>query len=104
MYASCLIIWAGKIEYLITLIITEDEYIPLSTVLPKVIRIFNLLEDLNGSAFNVQTNTPKVTCRKCEDNRIGIEIATNHHTGPRTKHLSARLHHFCLHVVQKPLQ
>ena len=35
-----------------------------------------------------------MVCKVFEDNKSCIEIATNHKTRPRTKHLSVRLHHF----------
>ena len=48
-------------------------------------------------------DVPQVVCKVFEDNRSCIEIATNHRTRPRTKHLSVRLHHFRSHVVAKTI-
>ena len=45
----------------------------------------------------------KVVCRTFKDNRSCIEIATNHKTRPRTKHLSARLHYFRSHIIAKTI-
>ena len=75
-------------QQLIALSTTEAEYIALSTALRDVIHVINLLEELHQLGFNVQNPTPKVTCRTFEDNKSCIEIATNHKTRPRTKHLS----------------
>ena len=90
-------------KYIIALSNTEAEYIALSTALCEVIGIINLLEDLKGNGFNVQTNTPKVTCRTFEDKKSCKEISTNYHTRPRTKHVYVQLHYFCSHVVSKTI-
>lgn len=103
LYAGCPIIWASKMQQLIALSTTEAEYIALSTALRDVIYVINLLDDLRAHGFNVHHPTPKITCRTFEDNKSCIEIATNHKTRPRTKHLSVRLHHFRSHVVDKTI-
>jgi hypothetical protein len=101
MYAGCPIIWASKMQPLIALSTTEAEYIALSTALREVIAVMNLIHELKANGFKVHTDTPKVRCRVFEDNKSCIEIATNHKTRPRTKHLSVRLHHFRSHVVDR---
>lgn len=103
MYAGCPIVWKSSMQSLIALSTTEAEYISLSTALREVIAIINLMEELKQRNFPVHKATPKVTCRTFEDNRSCIEIATNHKTRPRTKHLSVRLHHFRSHVVNKTI-
>ena len=101
LYAGCPILWGSKMQTLIALSTTEAEYIALSTALREVIGIVNLMEELKGRGFNLSHSTPKVVCRTFEDNQSCIQIATNHRTRPRTKHLSVRLHHFRQHVVKK---
>lgn len=99
MYAGCPIVWASKMQTLIALSTTEAEYIALSTALREVIGVMNLLNELRGRGFKLNDMQPKVVCKTFEDNRSCIEIATNHKTRPRTKHLSVRLHHFRSHVT-----
>ena len=93
-YAGCPILWASKLQTLIALSTTEAEYIALSSALREVIAVMQLLDELKARKFPVHPSIPNVTCRTFEDNRSCIEIATNHKTRPRTKHLSVRLHHF----------
>jgi hypothetical protein len=102
-YAGCPIIWASKMQPLIALSTTEAEYIALSTALREVIAVMNLMEELKTRGFHLYHPTPKITCRTFEDNQSCIEIATNHKTRPRTKHLSVRLHHFRSHVVKRTI-
>jgi hypothetical protein len=99
MYAGCPIIWASKMQPLIVLSTTEAEYIALSTSFCEVIAVVNLINELQSNGFPVHRSIPKVKCRVFEDNKSCIEIATNHKTRPRTKHLYVRLHHFRSHVV-----
>ena len=103
LYAGCPIIWGSKMQQLIALSTTEAEYIALSTALRDVIHVIHLIEELQTHGFNVHNPTPKITCRTFEDNKSCIEIATNHKTRPRTKHLSVRLHHFRSYVVNKTI-
>jgi hypothetical protein len=63
----------------------------------------HLMQELKEKRFDLFLPTPKVVCRTFEDNQSCIEIATNHKTRPRTKHLSVRLHHFWSHVVAKSI-
>jgi hypothetical protein len=103
LYAGCPIIWGSKMQQLIALSTTEAEYIALSTALRDIIHVIHLLEELQSHGFNIHHPTPKVTCRTFEDNKCCIEIATNHKTRARTKHLSVWLHHFRSHVVNKTI-
>lgn len=100
-YAGCPIVWASRQQSLIALSTTEAEYIALSTALREVIAIMNLIKELRGRGFPLYFPTPNVICKVFEDNRSCLEIATNHKTRPRTKHLSVRLHHFRSHVMAK---
>ena len=63
----------------------------------------HLIEDIKQRGFDMYSPTPHVICRTFEDNKSCIEIATNHRTRPRTKHLSVRLHHFRHHVIKKTI-
>jgi hypothetical protein len=103
MYAGCPIIWASKMQSLVALSTTEAEYIALSSSLREVIYVINLLNELQGRGFRMNNATPVVKCKVFEDNRSCLEIATNHRTRPRTKHLSVRLHHFRSHVMAKTI-
>lgn len=103
MYAGCPIAWKSSLQPLIALSTTEAEYIALSTALREVIGIMHLIKELQSRKFHMHSPTPKVVCRTFEDNKSCIEIATNHKTRARTKHLSVRLHHFRSHVVHKSI-
>jgi hypothetical protein len=103
MYAACPIVWGSKMQSLIALSTTEAEYIALSSSLREVIAIVNLLKELKSRNFDFPFPTPTVKCRVFEDNMSCIEIATNHRTRPRTKHLSVRLHHFRSHILDKTI-
>jgi hypothetical protein len=104
MYNGCPIIWASKIQPLIALSTTEAEYISLSTaLLREVIGVMHLMHELKFKQFEVYLPTPKVVCHTFQDNQSCIEIATNHKTRPRTKHLSVRLHHFRSHIISKAI-
>ena len=103
MYAGFPIAWKSSLQSLISLSTTEAEYIALSTALREVIAIMHLIQELQQQQFPMFTTTPKVVCRTFEDNKSCIEIATNHKTRARTKHLSVRLHHFRSHVIKKTI-
>lgn len=103
MYAGCPIVWASKMQTLIALSTTEAEYIALSSSLREVIGVMNLIKELQSLGFDINGSVPEVKCTVFEDNRSCIEIATNHRTRPRTKHLSIRLHHFRSHVIAKTI-
>lgn len=79
----------------------EAKYIALSIALCEVIAVINLLEELRSCHFPISKGTPKVICKVFEDNKSCIEIATNHKSCARTKHLSVQLHHFQSYVVKK---
>ena len=61
------------------------------------------MNELKESKFSFNHSIPKIKCCVFEDNMSCIEIAINHRTRPRTKHLSVRLHHFRYHVINKTI-
>ena len=101
LYAGCPILWKSKIQSITALSTTEAEYIALSSALREVIALIQLLEDLHSNGLPIHCATPKIKCRTFEDNMSCLNLATNHKTRPRTKHLSIRLHHFRSHIVNK---
>ena len=103
LYAGCPILWKSKIQSITALSTTEAEYIALSSALREVIAIIHLLEDLHSNGLPIHCATPKIKCRTFEDNMSCLNLATNHKTRPRTKHLSIRLHHFRSHIVNKTI-
>jgi hypothetical protein len=63
MYAGCPIIWASKMQepLKIALSTTEAEYIiALSTSLPEVIAVMNLINELQSNGYPVHRSIPKV--------------------------------------------
>ena len=102
-YAGCPILWRSKMQSLIALSTTEAEYIALSSALREVISILHLMDELHNWKLLPTLPTPTVQCKVFEDNKSCIEIATNHQTRARTKHLSVRLHHFWGFVTRKEI-
>ena len=86
---------------MIALSTPEAEYISLSSALREVIAIINVMEDLKQHGLPLDASTPVIRCRTFEENMSCISMAANHITRPSTKHLSARLQHFRLHIVNK---
>ena len=64
---------------------------------------YQLTKRAKENGFNTHSSTTKVTCRTFGDNKICIEIITNHRNIPITKHLLVRLHYFCSNVVLKTI-
>jgi hypothetical protein len=75
----------------------------LSSALCEVIAVMHLMQELKTKGFEQHHPTPTITCHTFEDNQSCIEIAINHKTRPRTKHLSVCLHHFRSYVVSKAI-
>ena len=90
-------------QTLVSLSTTEAEYIALSSSLREVISVLNLLNELESRKFQFNHLTPVVKCHTFEDNKSCIEIATNHNTRLRTKHLSVCLYHFRSHIIDKTI-
>jgi hypothetical protein len=103
-YAGCPVVWASKLQPLITLSTTESEYVALSTALREVIYMMNLLKELQARGIDVPFTTPKVKCRVFEDNSGCVEIAREYKMRPRTKHIAVRYHHFRDHVKRGDIQ
>lgn len=101
LYAGCPILWGSRRQQLIALSTTEAEYIALSSALREVIAIMSMLTELKSKGFQIHPSIPTIQCTTFEDNKSCIEIATNHKTRPRTKHLSVRLHHFRSYVTSR---
>ena len=72
------IVWFFNIKPLIALSITEAEHISLSAALREVIAINNLLSELRSQNFPIPNTVPRVICKVFEDNKVFIEIATDH--------------------------
>ena len=96
--------WLSRMQPLATLSTTEAEYIALYAEFREVIAVKSLLSKIQSRNFFIANITPRVTCKVFEENKMYIDIATNHKTRARTNHLSVRLHHFRSHVVNKTIQ
>ena len=97
------LIWDSKMQSLILLSTTEDEYIVFSSSLREVISVLNLLNELKSRKFRFNHSTHIIKCRVFEENKSSIEIATNQKARPQTKHLSFCLHHFHSHVISESI-
>ena len=100
-YAGCRILWKSFLQHLITLSTTKAEHVALSTALRHVISIIHLREDFKSFQLPLYWPTPTIRCRTFEDNKSCVNMASNHKTHPRTKHLSIQHYHFRSHVVKK---
>ena len=81
----------------------EAEYNALSSSLREVISVLNLLNKLKPQKFQFNHSTPVVKCHPFEDNKNCIDIATNHKTCLRIKHLYVCLRHFCSRVIDETI-
>ena len=98
-YAGCPIMWKTTMQRLVALSTTEAEYIALSTALRDVITFMHLLEELKERGIDIPFVKPTIKCNVFEDNAACIQVAKEPKMRPRTKHLSARLHHFRQYVL-----
>jgi hypothetical protein len=101
MYMGCPIIWASKLQGKTALSTTEAEYSACSEALRNhVIPLMDLLEETAALGINVAPPKMKILCTKlfC-DNSGACELIRLPKLGPRTKHISTKLHHFREHVA-----
>jgi hypothetical protein len=103
-YASCLLLWAARLQTEIALSTTEAEYISLSNALREVIPLMELIKELHDKVSSSIQTTPTVYCKAFEDNSGAYELATAPKMRPRTKHINAKYHHFRSHVDRKLIQ
>lgn len=97
-YGGIPIAWKSTLQQEIALSSTESEITGLSYALREAIPIINILEEMEGRGFKVNTHPTKVHCQVFEDNSGAIEIAKTHKYRPRTKHLNNKLWHFRTYV------
>ena len=93
-YAACPILWKSQLQTEIALSSTESEYTGLSYALRDGIPIMELLKEMKGHGFPINSPQARTHCRVFEDNSGALEMAKIHKYRPRTKHLNVRLHHF----------
>jgi hypothetical protein len=103
-YASCLILWAARLQTEIALSTTEAEYISLSNALREIIPLMDLVEELHAKVSSNIKTTPTVYCKAFEDNAGAYELAIAPKMRPRTKHINAKYHHFRSHVDRHLIQ
>ena len=82
---------------------TESEYTGLSYALRGAVQIMELLKEMRGLDFPIESSQAKVHCRVFEDNSGTLEMAKVHKYRPRTKHLNVRLHHFRDYVQREEI-
>jgi Reverse transcriptase (RNA-dependent DNA polymerase) len=102
-YAGCPLLWKSQLQTEIAMSSTESEYTGLSYALRDAIPIMELLKEMKGRGYPVETSQAKVHCRVFEDNSGALEMAKIHKYRPRTKHLNVRLHHFRDYVERKEI-
>ena len=92
-YGNCPIIWCSKLQSIIALSTTENEYIVLSQYLRDGTSLVELLKELE-SVIPRSKNNPEIHCLIFEDNMGSINLVKRTRMRPRTKHISLKYHHF----------
>ena len=93
-YAGCPLLWKSQLQTEHALSSTESEYTGLSYALRDAIPIMELMKEMIGLGYPIESSNSKVYCKVFEDNSGALEIAKNPKFRPRTKHLNNKLHHF----------
>jgi hypothetical protein len=102
-YAGCPLLWKSQLQTEIAMSSTESEYTGLSYALRDAIPIMELLKEMKGMGFPIESSQAQVHCRVFEDNSGALEMAKVHKYRPRTKHLNVRLHHFRDYVERQEI-
>lgn len=71
--------------------------------LRDAIPIMELLKEMRGLNFPMESSQAKVRCRVFEENLGALEMARVNKYRPQTKHLNVRLHHFRDDVKRKEI-
>ena len=97
MFSKCLIIWASKLQFKITLSATESEYVAFSQVMRDVLPLVALLRELR-SVIPFGENALVIHCIVHKNNKSCINLIKTPRIQPRTKHIALKYHHFRSHV------
>eukprot|EP00957_Ditylum_brightwellii_P162091 12340815-Ditylum_brightwellii.AAC.1 len=100
-YAGCPILWASKLQSLVTLSTTEAEYVALSRAAREAIVLMNFLQEIQDKGIAKTNYTPDIYCKMCEDNSGALELVRVPTMRPRTKHINAVYHHFRSYMFKK---
>eukprot|EP00957_Ditylum_brightwellii_P143807 10958083-Ditylum_brightwellii.AAC.1 len=74
-YTNCLIIWASKMQTIVSLSSTESEYVALSTALRNAIVVINFLKEIRNRDIADVNCEPDVMCKMFQDNSRALELA-----------------------------
>ncbi len=100
-YAGCPISWASRLQSQVVLSTTEVMYMVMPQVLPDIISIMDLLQEMREKDFRIICTKPSVYCKVFEDNSGALEFARLPKIGPRTKQANVCYHHFYKHVHKR---
>jgi hypothetical protein len=103
-YAGCPLMWKSQLQTEIALSTYEAEYIVLSSAIREAIMIIELLKEMKRNIKAIPETNTTVICKVFEDNQGTIDIATNHKYRHRTKHISAKYHHFREYVTNNTIK
>ena len=91
-------LYASKLQNLVTLSTTEAEYVSLSEGLRETIPVMDFLEEIARLDFTQVVRKTVVRCKAFEDNEGTLKLVLVHKLRPRTKHINSKYHHFRSHV------
>jgi len=100
-YDGIPMMWASKLQTVITLSSTESEYVGLSEAARKIIPIMRLMLEMKDKGFIKRVNTPAIQCTMFEDNEGAIEMSMVPKVRARTKHIHVKYHHFVAMINEK---
>ncbi|KAI2497322.1 hypothetical protein MHU86_17195 [Fragilaria crotonensis] len=77
-YAGCPLLWKSQLQTQIALSSTESEYTGLSFALRDAIPIMELIKEMKGMGYPIESLQAQVHCQVFEDNSGALEMAKLH--------------------------
>eukprot|EP00957_Ditylum_brightwellii_P006926 523933-Ditylum_brightwellii.AAC.1 len=97
-YAGCPILWASKLQILVTLSTTEAEYVALSMAAKEAIVLMNFLQEIQDKGITKTNHTQYISCTMFKGNSGTTELTRVPKTRPRIKHVNLVYHHYRSYV------
>eukprot|EP00957_Ditylum_brightwellii_P206272 15347631-Ditylum_brightwellii.AAC.1 len=96
--AGCPILWASRLQTLVTLSTTEAEHAVLSTEAREAIVLMSFLQEIQDKGIAKKHHTPYIYYKMLEGNSGALELAWTQKMRPRTKHINLVYHHYGSYV------